>query len=170
MIVQLENKKPMISDKAYIAENASVIGDVSIDEGCGIWFGAVIRADTGSIRIGKNSNVQDNCVLHADPGGAVVLGDNDTIGHCAVLHGCRIGDNVLVGMSATILNGAEISNDSIVGACSLVTQGKKFPGRSLILGSPAKAVRELSDEEVRSIRSSAEEYCALRRKYAPLLG
>ena len=166
MIIPLEKRVPKVSDKAFIAQNASVIGSVEIGEYTSIWFGAVLRGDSGTIVIGKNSNIQDNCVVHADPGGAVTIGDNVTIGHAAVVHGCTVKDNVLVGMNATILNDAEIGGNSIVGAGALVTQGKKFPERSLILGVPAKAVRELTVEEVESIKRSAEEYRLLAGKYA----
>lgn len=169
MIIPFEKKVPNISKKAFIAKTASVIGDIDIGEHSSIWFGAVLRADCGSIIVGNNSNIQDNCAVHADPEGSVTIGDNVTIGHCAVVHGCAIKDNVLVGMNATILNDAVIGSNSIVGAGALVTQGKKFPERSLILGVPAKVERELTDEEVESIKKSAEEYRLLAWRYAPFI-
>jgi carbonic anhydrase/acetyltransferase-like protein (isoleucine patch superfamily) len=166
MIIPLEKRVPKVSEKAFIAQSASVIGDVEIGEHSGVWFGAVLRGDCGTIKVGKNSNIQDNCVVHADPWGKVIIGDSVTIGHCAVVHGCSIKDNVLVGMNATILNDAEIGSDSIVGAGALVTQGKKFPERSLILGFPAKVARELTEDEVGSIKRSADEYRLLAEKYS----
>jgi carbonic anhydrase/acetyltransferase-like protein (isoleucine patch superfamily) len=169
MIVPFEKRFPKVSDKAFIAQNASVIGNVEIGEHSSVWFSAVLRGDCESIAVGKNSNIQDNCVVHADPEGRVIIGDNVTIGHCAIVHGCAIRDNVLVGMNATILNDAEIGSYSIVGAGALVTQGKKFQERSLILGVPAKVARELSEAEVESIKRSAEEYCLLAKKYQPLI-
>jgi len=169
MIIPLEKISPKVSKKAFIAQTASVIGSVEIGEDSGVWFGAVLRGDSGTITVGKKSNIQDNCVVHADPKGRVIIGDNVTIGHCAILHGCTIRDNVLVGMNATILNDAEIGSYSIVGAGALVTQGKKFPERSLIIGAPAKVARELTEEEVESIKRSADEYRLLAGKYSSLI-
>ncbi|MFZ2455024.1 MAG: gamma carbonic anhydrase family protein [Candidatus Altiarchaeia archaeon] len=169
MIIPLENTVPGISEKAFIAKNASVIGNAKIGEHSSVWFGAVLRADCGAIEVGKNTNIQDNCVVHADPEGKVIIGDNVTIGHGAIVHGCTIKDNVLVGMNATVLNDALIGRDSIVGAGALVTQGKKFPERSLILGVPAKVARELTEEEVGSIRISADEYVLLANRYKAVI-
>jgi len=166
MIIALEKNIPKVSKKAFIAQNASVIGNVEIGDHSGVWFGAVLRGDNGTIIVGKNSNIQDNCVIHTDHEGKVIVGDNVTVGHCAILHGCTIRDNVLVGMNATVLNDAEIGSNSIIAAGALVTQGKKFPERSLILGVPAKVVRELTLEEVESIKRSADEYRLLAAKYS----
>jgi carbonic anhydrase/acetyltransferase-like protein (isoleucine patch superfamily) len=169
MIIPLENRIPKVSKKAFIAQNASVIGNVAIGEHSSIWFGAVLRGDCGTITVGKNTNIQDNCVVHSDQGGMANIGDNVTIGHCAIVHGCTIKDSVLVGMNATIMNDAEIGCFSIVGAGALITQGKKFPERSLILGVPAKVSRELTLDEIESIKRSADEYRLLAGKYLPLI-
>jgi carbonic anhydrase/acetyltransferase-like protein (isoleucine patch superfamily) len=169
MMIRSDKETPSVADKAFIAQNATLIGDVKIGEDSSVWFGAVLRGDCGVITIGRNSNIQDNCVAHMDHGGTVIIGDNVTIGHCAILHGCTISDNVLVGMNATILNDAHIGSHSIVGAGALVTQGKKYPERSLILGAPAKVARELTAEEIESIKRSADEYRLLAGKYLSLI-
>jgi carbonic anhydrase/acetyltransferase-like protein (isoleucine patch superfamily) len=150
---------------AKVFPGVHLIGDVEIDENVSIWYNAVVRGDCGKIKIGKNSNVQDNCVLHSTDGFSVDIHDNVSIGHGAILHGCEIQDNVIVGMNATILNGAKIAKDSIVGAGALVTEYKEFPEKSLILGSPAKAIRELNSEEIESITENANTYVKLSKKY-----
>ena len=162
MIQVFDGKIPQISDEAFVAENASIIGDVKIGRGSSIWFGAALRGDEGSIEIGERSNVQDNATVHSE----TKIGNGVTVGHNAIVHGCKIEDNVLVGMGAIILDGAHIGEASIVGAGALVTGNKTFPPRSLILGSPAKLVRELSDEEVLSNIKNAEEYVSLAGKYS----
>ncbi|MDR2829880.1 MAG: gamma carbonic anhydrase family protein [Methanobrevibacter sp.] len=154
-----------ISDSAKIFPGVHVIGDVKISENVSVWYNAVIRGDCGDIKIGKNSNVQDNCVLHSTEGFSVDVHDNVSIGHGAILHGCEIQDNVIVGMNATILNGSKINEDSIVGAGALVTEHKEFPEKSLILGSPAKVVRELSHEEIEIITENANTYVELAKRY-----
>ena len=157
----MENKK----DSVIICPQAQVIGDVELDENVSIWHGAVVRGDTDSIKIGKNSNVQDNCVIHCTKDFPVVIGKNVSIGHGAVVHGCRLDDNVLVGMNATILNGAHISKNSIVGAGAVVSESKDFPENSLILGVPAKAVKNVSDEQIKMIQNNADNYVKLSKKY-----
>ena len=152
MVHSYENKKPDIERAAFIAPNAEVIGDVIMEEGSSAFFGAQIRGDIGAIRIGKNTNIQDNSVLHISSDVPCTVGDTVTVGHNAILHSCTIEENCVVGMGAIILDRAVIQRDSIVGAGALVTGGKTFPPRSLILGSPAKAVRQLSDEEVEESR------------------
>lgn len=142
----------------WIAPNASVIGHVILAEDVGIWFGAILRGDNEAITIGARSNIQDGVVIHTDMGSPATIGEGCTIGHSAIIHGCTIGSNSLVGMGATILNGAVIGNDCLVGANALVTEGKTFPDRSLIVGSPAKAIRVLDDDAVASLRRSAENY------------
>lgn len=164
MIHRFEGKVPRIHESAFVAWNAEVLGDVELAEGSSVWFGAVIRADINEVRIGRNTNVQDCSVIHIDHERSCVLGEGVTVGHGAILHGCVVGDYSLVGMGAVILDGAEIGSESIVGAGALVTQGKKFPPRSMILGSPAKVVRELSPEETASLRHHAEEYAELARR------
>ena len=150
----------------WVAPGAQLIGDVTIGEGVGIWFNATLRGDNEPIRIGARTNIQDGAVLHSDYGAPLSIGDGCTIGHAAIIHGCTLGDNVLVGMGATILNKAVIAADSLVGANALVTEGKQFPPRSLIVGAPAKVARELTDDEVAGLRRSAEDYVANWRRFA----
>lgn len=149
-----------------IFEGAQIIGNVEIDEDSSIWYNAVIRGDMSPIKIGKCSNVQDNCVIHSDSYSfPVILGDYVSIGHAAVLHGCEIGDNTLIGINSTILNGAKIDKNSIVGAGAVVTEGKEFEEGSLILGVPAKAVRKLNNEEINSIKENALKYRKIAQRY-----
>ena len=154
-----------IKDSIVICPGAQVIGNVELGENVSVWHGAVIRGDTDSITIDDNSNVQDNCVVHCTKGYPVVMGKNVSIGHGAVVHGCRIDDNVLIGMNATVLNGAHISKNSIVGAGAVVSEGKDFPEGSLILGVPAKVVKQLSDEQIQHIQDNADNYVKLSKQY-----
>ncbi|MGQ4273930.1 gamma carbonic anhydrase family protein [Terrihabitans sp. B22-R8] len=149
----------------WIAPDAHVIGRVALGAESSVWFGAVIRGDNDEIVIGDATNIQDGAVLHVDPGFPLTIGENVTIGHRAIVHGCTIGAGSLVGMGATILNGASIGADSLVGANALVTEGKSFPERSLIVGAPAKAIRTLSDDEVAGLRKVAQHYVENGRKY-----
>ncbi|AJY46429.1 gamma carbonic anhydrase family protein [Martelella endophytica] len=142
----------------WIAPTASVIGRVILGEDVGIWFGAVLRGDNEPIRVGRRSNIQEGVTVHTDMGFPAVIGEGCTIGHQAIIHGCTIGDNSLVGMGATVLNGAVIGRNSLVGANALVTEGKTFPDNSLIVGSPARAVRTLDDDAIEGLRQSAENY------------
>jgi len=155
----------MIHDSVKILSGAHVVGDVKIGENSSVWYNAVIRGDRGPIVIGKNSNIQDNCVIHCSDTLTTSLGDYVSIGHGAIIHGCQIGENVIIGMNATILNDAIIGNDSIVGAGSVVTEGKEFPDRSLIVGTPGKLIRELSDEEVENLKLNALWYVDLSKGY-----
>ena len=157
----MENKK----DSIVICPGAQVFGAVELGENVSVWHGAVIRGDTDSITIGDNSNVQDNCVVHCTRGFPVVIGENVSIGHGAVVHGCKLDDNVLIGMNATVLNGAHISKNCIVGAGAVVSEGKEFPEGSLILGVPAKAVKQLSPEQVQLIQNNADNYVKLSKQY-----
>ena len=158
-IYSLDGKEPTLPDGFYyVAESAQVIGQVVLEEGAGIWFGAVLRGDNEPIIVGEGSNIQENSVLHTDMGFPLTIGKGCTIGHRAILHGCTIGDNALVGMGAVILNGAVIGPNSLVGAGALVTEGKTFPAGSLIVGSPAKAVRELDQAAIETLRESARHY------------
>jgi carbonic anhydrase/acetyltransferase-like protein (isoleucine patch superfamily) len=150
----------------WIAPGAQVIGDVRLGVDASVWFGVVLRGDNEQIFIGPGSNVQDNSVLHTDPGFPLSIGENCTIGHRAILHGCTIGDNSLIGMGATILNGAKIGRNSLVGANALVTEGKTFPDNSLIVGSPAKVLRELDADAIARLTESAARYVANGRRYA----
>lgn len=158
MIKALNGSEPKIGEGVYIAPNASVIGNVSIGDSCGIWFGAVIRGDSNLIRIGSRTNIQDLSVLHCDEKNALSIGDDVTVGHRAILHGCKVGNRVLVGMGATIMNGAVIGDDTIVGAGALVTEGTVVQPGSLILGVPAKIKRPLSVEEKAAVQKSAIHY------------
>lgn len=165
MKLQFNGVAPSINENAYVSESVDIIGDVKVEENVSIWFGARLRADMNKIVIGANSNIQENAVVHVDIESPVIIGENVTIGHSAIIHGCNISNNVLVGMGSIILNNAKISKNSIVGAGALVTQGKEFEEGILILGNPAKAVRKLSEEEIKSIKRSADNYVALSKKY-----
>jgi carbonic anhydrase/acetyltransferase-like protein (isoleucine patch superfamily) len=154
----LDNLTPQIHPSAWIADNATVIGDVSLAAGASVWYGAVLRGDTAPIHIGAGSNVQDNSVLHTDAGLPLNVGANVTIGHQVMLHGCTIGDGSLIGIQAVILNGAKIGRNCLVGAGALVTEGREFPDGSLIIGSPAKAVRALTPAQTVGLRMSASHY------------
>jgi len=146
-----------------IAKNATVIGDVELSEDVNIWYGAVIRADINKITIKKGSNVQDNCVVHCSKEYPTSIGEGVSIGHGAVIHGCTIEDNVLVGMNSTVLNGARVGKNSIIGANALVVQNKEIPPNSLVLGVPGKVVRTLTDEEIDSIKDNAKRYLELSK-------
>jgi len=145
-------------DRFWIAPDANVIGKVELGEDVGIWFGVTLRGDNEPITVGARSNIQEGVMVHTDPAYPVVIGSDCTIGHHAIVHGCIIGDNSLVGMGATILNGARIGRNCLVGANALVTEGKEFPDKSLIVGSPAKAIRTLDDDAVERLRQSAARY------------
>ena len=164
-IYQLGDRKPVIPASCYVAETATIIGDVTLGERVSVLFGAVIRGDNDPITIGDDSNVQDNCVLHSDPGLPLTIGKGVTIGHQAMLHGCTIGEGSLVGIQAVILNGAVIGRNCLVGAGAVVTEGKTFPDNSLILGAPAKVVRELSAEDVARLRANAKTYVDRRAHF-----
>jgi carbonic anhydrase/acetyltransferase-like protein (isoleucine patch superfamily) len=172
MIHSIKGRSPRIADSAFVAWNAEVAGDASIGEEASVWFGATVRADLAPIRVGARSSVQDGAILHVDRDQPCEIGDDCTIGHGAVLHGCSVGSATLIGMGAIILNRAMISEECIVGAGALVTEGKSFPPRSLILGNPAKLVRQLSDEEAANVRANAARYVELARSvaddYAPV--
>lgn len=154
----------------WVAPDARVIGRVRLARNVGIWFGAVIRGDNELIAVGEGSNIQEHSLLHTDIGYPLTVGAGCTIGHRAILHGCTIGDGSLVGMGAIVLNGAKIGQSCLVGAGALVTEGKSFPDRSLIVGSPARAVRTLDDEAVARLRLSAEGYALNWRRFAAGLG
>ena len=157
-IYQLGDHIPEIDNSAYIAESASIIGKVKIAANASIWFDVTIRGDNELISVGENSNVQESCVLHTDPGYLLTIGQNVTIGHQAMLHGCTIGEGSLVGIQAVVLNGAKIGKNCLVGAGALITEGKEFPDNSLIIGAPAKAVRTLSDEDIARIHGNTDNY------------
>lgn len=165
MIKTFEDKSPIIDESCYISESVDIIGDVTIEENANIWFGTRIRGDMNFIKIGKNTNIQENSMVHVDTHCECVLGNNVTVGHGAIIHGCIIADNVLVGMGSIILNGAKIGKNTIIGAGSLVPQGKEIPEGVLALGSPVKIIRELTKDEIQSIQKSADNYVALSKKY-----
>ena len=150
----------------FIADGARIIGDVTLEEGSSVWYNAVIRAEMASVTIGRNSNIQDLVMIHVDENYPVSVGEGVTVGHSAILHGCTVEDNVVIGMGAIVLNGARIRKNSIVGAGALVTQKKDFPEGSLILGSPARAVRQLEPGEIARNHHSADEYARLAREQA----
>lgn len=165
MILDFNGVEPQIDESCYLSESVDIIGDVIIEKNVNIWFGTRIRADVNKIIIGENSNIQENSVVHVDTNSPAIIGKNVTIGHGAIIHGCEIENNVLVGMGTTILNNAKIGKNTIIGAGALVTQGKEFPEGVLILGNPAKAIRKLTNEEIDSIQSSADNYVVLSKKY-----
>lgn len=155
---RLGDKTPTIDDSAYVAAEATIIGNVRLAANTSVWAGAVLRGDNEPIVIGEGSNVQEGTVMHTDPGCPLTVGQGVTVGHQAMLHGCTVGDGSLIGIQAIILNKAVIGRESLVGAGAVVTEGKVFPDRSLILGAPAKVVRTLSDEDVENLRSNAQSY------------
>jgi carbonic anhydrase/acetyltransferase-like protein (isoleucine patch superfamily) len=164
-LYELDGKSPQLAQGAWVAPSAEVIGAVELGENASVWFGVVIRGDNEPIRIGRNTNVQDLSVLHSDLGVPLTLGDNVTVGHQVMLHGCTIGDGSLIGIQAVVLNKARIGRNCIVGAGSVVTEGKEFPDNSLIVGSPAKAVRQLTEEQVKLLSHLAEHYVENAERY-----
>jgi carbonic anhydrase/acetyltransferase-like protein (isoleucine patch superfamily) len=166
-IYALDGREPSFAerDSNWIAPDAVLVGDVCVGANVGIWFGVVIRGDNEPIVIGADSNVQEHTVMHTDPGFPLTVGAGCTIGHKAMLHGCTIGDNSLIGMGAIVLNGARIGRNSLVGAGALVTEGKEFPDNSLIVGAPAKAVRVLDDASIAKLRVSAAHYVANAQRF-----
>lgn len=157
-IYQFKDKIPTLAASAYVANEAVVIGDVRLGENVSVWPGAVLRGDNEPIVLGDNSNAQEGAVFHTDPGFPLTVGKNVTVGHQAMLHGCTVGDGSLIGIQAVVLNGAVIGAESLVGAGALVTEGKTFPPRSLIIGSPAQAIRTLSDEDIAGLQRNAQTY------------
>ena len=162
----IDGKQPVVGTDVWVAPSADVIGDAHLADESSVWFGAVIRADNTPIIVGTRSNIQESAMCHSDPGSPLTVGADCTIGHHAILHGCTIGDRVLVGMGATLLNRAVIGDDCLIGAGALVTEGKSFPAGSLIVGVPAKAVRALTDEEKAGLKASAANYVARAKGYA----
>ena len=158
-------KTPVIDPDTFIAENAVIIGDVTIARGSSVWYNVVIRADRGPVTIGEESNIQDGSVIHMDRDLPVIIGNRVSVGHGAIVHGAKVGDGCLIGMGAVLMNRCEIGENSIVGAGSLVTQGKVIPPRSLVMGSPARVVRELTDEEVARTQRNADAYIEETREY-----
>lgn len=166
LVIPFGGRTPLVPDDAWLAPNATVVGAVTLRSGTSVWFGAVIRADFDSIEVGERSNVQDGCVLHTDPGFPLAVGAGVSVGHRAVLHGCTVEDDVLIGMAATVLNGARIGRGSLVAAGAVVLEGTDVPPGSLVAGVPAKVRRSLTAEEVEAVRRNARHYVDLSRRYA----
>lgn len=164
-LYQLDDITPEVAESAWIADSAEVIGRVALEADVSVWFHAVIRGDNEPIRIGRGTNIQDGSVLHSDHHQPLTIGQNVTVGHQVILHGCTIGDETLIGMGAIVLNGAKIGKNCLVGAGALVTEGKEFPDGSMIVGSPAKAVRELTPEQIAGLRRSAPNYAENARRF-----
>lgn len=166
-VYALDGVSPQIDPEVgFIAPTAVLVGDVIVGPDVGIWFGVVARGDIETIRIGARTNVQENCVLHTDRGYPLTIGDDVTIGHSAIVHGCEIGDNTLIGMGATVLNGARIGRNCLIGANALITENKVIPDNSMVLGAPGKVVREIDAEGVRALAASAERYVRNARRFA----
>ncbi|WP_159714395.1 gamma carbonic anhydrase family protein [Sphingomonas sp. AX6] len=165
-LYEIDGNQPMIGTDAWVAPDASLIGDVRLGDQASFWFGAVARGDNTPILVGARSNVQEGSMLHSDPGAPLTIGADCTIGHHAVLHGCTLGDRVLIGMGAIILNRAVIGDDCVVGAGALVTEGKEFPAGSLIVGSPARAIRQLDDAAKAGLKWSATHYVERAKQFA----
>ncbi|GAB3625527.1 anhydrase [Pandoraea terrae] len=164
-IYKIGDKTPQIHESAFVADTAAIIGEVFMAENSSVWPGVTIRGDNEPIRIGRSTNVQEGAVLHTDPGFPLTLAENVSIGHQAMLHGCTVGEGSLIGIQAVLLNGAVIGKHCLVGAGALVTERKTFPDRSLILGTPAKVVRELTDEEVANLQRNADGYAERRQLF-----
>jgi carbonic anhydrase/acetyltransferase-like protein (isoleucine patch superfamily) len=166
-IYEIEGERPQFPGEGhyFVADTATVIGRVRLKTDASVWFGAVLRGDNEWIELGERSQIQDNCVLHTDPGFPLTIGSNCVIGHLVMLHGCTIGDNSLIGMNAVVLNGARIGNNSLVGAGAVVTEGKSFPDNSLIVGAPARAIRTLDEKAVTMIRDGADIYVRRWKSY-----
>jgi carbonic anhydrase/acetyltransferase-like protein (isoleucine patch superfamily) len=158
-VLPFKGKMPVIANNVFIAPGAMVVGDVTIHEGASIWYNTVVRGDTASIVIGRRSNIQDNCTLHTDADAPLVIGEECTVGHNAIVHGATVANHVLIGMQAVILSHAQIGEGTIVGACALVSERKQIPSGVLAIGIPVKVVRELSESEREQIRESAAGYC-----------
>lgn len=170
-IYELDGVRPRLpaSGSAWIAPGAHVIGDVVLGEGCGVWFGAVLRGDNTTITIGDGTNIQDHVMIHVDPGFPVSIGADCTVGHRAIIHGCTIGAGTLVGMGAIVLNGATVGRNCLIGAGALITEGKSIPDGSLVVGAPGKVVRTLDEAAIEGLRGSAQRYVANARKFGGTL-
>ena len=169
MFYDLENKKVKNSNDNWVAPNATIIGDVTLEKNTSIWFNATLRGDIENIYIGEGSNVQDGSVLHTDPGFPLKVGKNVTIGHLVMLHGCSVGDNSLIGIGAVILNNVKIGKNCIIGAKSLIAENKEIPDNSLVVGSPGRVIRKVSDEEIKLITKNAIRYQENWKKYSKIL-
>lgn len=166
-----EGHRPALPENGdvWVAPDANVIGKVVLEEGASVWFGATLRGDNETITVGQGSNIQENCVLHTDMGYPLTIGANCTIGHKAMLHGCSLGDQTLIGMGATVLNGARIGRNCLIGAGALITEGKEIPDGSLVMGAPGKVVRDLTEAQIDGLLRSAEGYQARMRRFRDAL-
>jgi len=165
LIYDLDNQRAEIAPGAFIAPGATVIGEVCLHADASIWFGAILRGDIERITVGRGSNVQDGTVMHTDPENPCTLGADVSVGHMAMLHGCHVGDCSLIGIGATLLNGSRVGRHTIVGAHTLITEGKEFPDGVVIMGTPGKVVRDVTDADVERLRANAERYVARARRY-----
>ena len=168
-VYEVDGKTPQVDSTAWIADSAQVMGHVTLGPDASVWFGCVLRGDTESMTIGEGSNIQDLTVMHADHGLPLTIGKHVTVGHKVMLHGCTIGDESLIGIGAIVLNGARIGKNCLVGAGSLVTEGKEFPDGSMIMGTPAKVVRQLTPEQIEGLRLSAQHYIDNARMFRATL-
>jgi len=164
-VYQLDTLTPRIADTAWVADSAQVIGNVELADDASVWFGVIMRGDNEPMRVGRGSNIQDGSMVHSDPGFPVTLGENVTICHHVMLHGCTIGDGSLIGIKSVVMNGAKIGRNCLVGAGSLVTEGKEFPDGSMIMGAPAKVVRELTPEQIAGLQRAAAHYVANAQRF-----
>lgn len=164
-LVSFDGRSPVVGAECFVAENATLIGDVRLGSECSVWFGSVLRTEVERISVGRQSNIQDNCVVHTDIDFPIEIGDRVSIGHGAVIHGATVSSNCLVGMGSIILNGARIGENCLIAAGSIVTQGKEMPPNMLVMGAPAVPKRELSEEEIKRIGTNAEHYYDLRAQY-----
>jgi carbonic anhydrase/acetyltransferase-like protein (isoleucine patch superfamily) len=165
MKYSLEDRRIVCKGDYWIAPDAIVVGSVVLEPNASVWFGCVVRADHDTITIGENSQLQDGCVLHVDAGFPITIGKNASVGHMAMLHGCTIGDGSLIGIKSVILNGARVGRNCLIGANSLIAEGKEIPDGSLVIGSPGRVVRKLSEQEISFINSAADEYVQMSRRY-----
>lgn len=169
MLLQLEDRRVKAEGDYWVADSAVVLGSVLLRKDASVWFNAVLRGDSELITVGEGSNVQDGSVLHTDPGCPLVIGSYVTVGHKVMLHGCEIGDNSLIGINAVVLNRAKIGRNCLIGANTLITEGKEIPDNSMVLGAPGKVVRELTEDEIKGLRLSAEHYVQNARRFRAAL-
>ena len=164
-VYELDGVVPKLADDVYVAPNAQVMGNIEMGPASSVWFGAVLRGDNDLIKIGARSNIQDNSVLHTDPGMPLTLGEGVIVGHQVMLHGCTIGDNTLIGIGATVLNGAKIGKNCLIGAHALITEGKEIPDGSMVVGAPGKIIRTLNEQQISMLKLNAEVYVANVKRF-----
>ncbi|MEG1476024.1 MAG: gamma carbonic anhydrase family protein, partial [Longicatena sp.] len=165
MIMKYRDKEPKIDESCFVAHNATIIGDVTLQKDASVFFGTIVRGDKNNISIGEGSNIQDNCTLHSDPGHHLVIGKHVTVGHSAILHGAFIDDEVLIGMGAIVLNGAHIGKHSIIGAGALISENQEVPENSLVVGVPGRIIKTTTQEQRNEILENAVHYAALAKEY-----